>query len=917
MGVALVAYAMLGGLGPLLSGPADRQALSCQTESADDASLPGERSWFRDVPWSPDGDSEFAAQMFESMQPEQSFAVRPIRRDDVNQWEFKGTCRLADSFPDGRSLWIGVVKAERLAILIRNEHDAVVLRLYPSFHEAWAGYSVEANAATPTAARPLELLATDNGRYRRSGGGGVALHWSSGQIVLSRGNLRLLTVPFPAQPGEVILEGDFRLQDCRWHAFSTIPADDELAFDGGNAGPLGHQAASTPPGESAPPAAGVSVATAEAREPLDPPARMAWEKRGGESSASLDTLPDGGVRLAAPPGREPAYFALPLPQGALFDAELEIGRATPGTGIFLGDEKGEPICGLQFDPTPNAGTLWLGFTDARRGSERKTRDPGREIVPLTQGKVRLRILCGAGTVKWMTSLDGVHWSFCGPVAERIDRRPRMLGVFRTSAQQDRVLELRGLRLVAEEALPGWPSRDLLTSVPPGITAAENIERWWQDVRAAQPLGADPAEWTAACAWSTLAENPRTWLHPALLEAYWLALLDSNLSYGEKLRGSRILAGYMNARDWGVWNRFYERMEEAAIQAARSGETNVFQRHAAIVMTAPLWSEWQRSAFPDALFRHELFARIYRGEGRAAVDLALQPLFWAVPGQDFVSPAMRRLALGTLARYPRDCPPGLDRGADPGEPAGAVADENKEAYTFWHELQAMLREQAWSEAAQRIWNASASKTPAALFPHPDRTDLLLSLSCLVRVLEDRHGELKQALVEGYQEQARILVREAQGRGDERLAVSLTEGLPGLDAAGQAAEWLGDRRAVLGRFAEARSWYETAVAYAANDSDRQRLAGKQNRVLGGIDASYPSHGGPAQATGAACLWADLDGGVAPEGPSGRLTPLFEVPGDRLVRPEYLPERDFDWPVRQLGTAAAEDWLIIHNQRDVACY
>lgn len=912
MKAVLAATAILGCLGFPAPGWRDRQALSQQPDSKEDPPLPWDRIWFREVPWPADGDSDFASQLFESLPPGPSFGLRAVRRDDVNQWEFKGTCRIADPFHDGRSLWIALVKAERLAILIRNEREAVVLRLYPSFYDAWAAYEIDANVATPTAARPLGLLATDNGRYRRSGGGSIALHWSAGQLILSRGNLRLLTAPLPRQPTDLILEGDFRLQDCRRHAFGGIP-DDDSVLDRESGDGVTDKPAEMSPSKTEPRTLGIAAATGGARKQLDPPGRIAWEQLGEKSAVSLDYLSDGSLRMAAPPGREPAYFATTLPAGAFYVAELDVGRATPGTGIFLADREKKPICGLQFDPTPHAGTLWLSFTDARRGSEQKSRDPAREIVPVTQGSIRLRILWGAGTVKWMISPDGIHWSFCGPLAERIDRRPHMFGVFHTSAQQERVLELRGIRLTVDEGLPDWPSRDWSSFVPPGISDAENIDRWWQEVRMAQPLGAEFTEWTAACARKTLAENPRAWLLPSVLEAYWFALLDSHLPYGEKLCGSRVLAGYMNPRDWGVWERFYERMERAAVQTARQGEGNVFERHAATMMAVPLWSEWQRSSFSEALLRHELFTCIHRGDERAAVDLALQPLFWAVPGDDFVSRHMRRLSLGTLARYPRYCPAGLTHGRNLGEPSGAVADGDKEAYAFWHELEAMLREKAWDEAAQRIWNASASQMPPGLFPHPDRPDLLLSLTCLLRVLYERHRELKEALVNRYQEQSEIRVREAQRRGDERLAVSVAVGLPGPAAAAQAAEWLGDRRAVLGRFAEARGWYETALLYAATEADRERIATKSTGVLGGVSESRAT-GGAGQPR---YLCADLDGGVAPAGPPSRITPLFEIPADRMVRPDYLPERDFDWPRRQLGAAAAEERLILNTQRDVICY
>lgn len=915
--VVFPVYAMLGCLWLGILGLPDRLAVSLPAEVEDDSPSPGNQDWFRDVPWSTEDSTTFASQIFEPIEG-RSFNVRPIRRDDVNQWEFKGTCRLADPFPNGQALWIRLVKAERLSILVTNGRNAVLLRLYPSFHQAWAAYSVDGGAAAaPSTAIPLELLATDNGQYRRSGGGSFALHWSAGQVTLSRGNLRLLTAPLPVQPAELILDGDFRLQDCRWHTFSAIPEDDEPGVGDGNGNAVEHPAAETPTRGATALTSDISHANTEVPRRPAPPGRIAWEKRGGEASVSLEDMPGGGVRLAAPAGRDTAYFACTLPEGALYEAELDIGQAGPGTGIFLGDQEGKPICGLQFDPTANAGTAWLSFSDARRGSERKNRDPQREIIPVTQGKIRLRLLWGAGTLKWMISPDGVHWSFCGPFAERMDRKPRTLGIFLANADQDRVLELRGMRFVVDRGWAGWPRPDRLPPVPRGVTQAENMERWWQEVRLARPLAVASAEWIAACAWKTLSENPNIWLAPELLEANWLALLDSDLPIAEKLRISRILAGYMNPRDWGVWTRFYEQMEETAIQAARRGEQNVFRQYAAIMMTAPLWNEWQRSAFSDALFRHDLFTYIYHGEERAAADLSLQPLFWAVPGDDFVSRHLRRLALGTATRYPQHIPPALVRGADFGMPGGAVTDVDKDAHLFWRELEAVLREQAWHEAAHRIWTLSASKTPSALFPHPDHGDLYLSLSCLVPVLEERHPELKEALTHGYQEQSQVLLREARRRGDERLAVSLAEGLPGLAAAEQAAEWLGDRRAVVGRFAEARSWYETAATYAADESERQRIAEAQARVLGGLGEDDPPRLGTAKLGEAAGFHGDSDVGAAPEGPPGRISPLFEIPSDRMVRSEYLPERDFDWPVRQLGAAAADDWLIIHNQRDVACY
>ncbi len=892
------------------------QSMSGQQESLHDALSPWDLAWFaqglvdgRDL-------SGFAEELFErSSQP--GFSVRSIRPDGIPQWEFQGIGRLAAAFPDGQALSVALIQADRLAILVKNENVAVLIKLYPAFHQAWAAYEVEKGAALPSAARPVELLATDNGNYRRSGGGSFLLHWSAGQVVLTRGNIRLLSAPLPVRPNEIVLEGQFRLRDLRWVHPPAIPVENPLGFERLIRGGLPGDHAPGRDGAPTPPAANALSRNSDDASGRHRAASWSWAPSKGAADRSLQVLPDGGIRLAAPPGQKPLYFSSLLPDGVLHVAEVVVNQASPGTGIFLADEDGNPVVGLQFDATRDGLALWMGLSDGRRGGQIMSADGGREIVPLTSGRVRVRLLWGAGTVKWMFSKDGTHWSFAGPTAERIDRQPRRLGIFCTSSDRDRVIDVHEVRLAIDEDLPDPRAQAMLSAVPPSVFQAENMDQWWQAARMSQPPGGQFRDWIAACAWRTLQANPRIWLHGTLLSVYWSALAESALPYSEKLRYAGILAVFFNSRDWGVWNGFFEQMEKAALQAARLGESNVFERHTALLMAAPLWSEWQRSPFSEPLFRHELLRRTCDNDGVGAVNLAIQPLYWMVPGQGLVSPAMQQLATGTLARYPEHCPHGFITPADANGMGKAILDEDKAAYAFWHELEAMLGDRAWNDAAQRIWSTVASQTLPRFMPHPEQSGLTLGYSDFVQVLERRHEALTTALREKYQEQAEILLREAQRRGDERAASCLAEGFGGLLVSSQAAEWLGDRRAVLGRFAEAESWYAVAAAHSANQLERQRIADKRLRALGGFDLDHTAADDGSVTNPPDFTPSDGEVVVALESPPAAVVPLFALPADRIVRPNQLPERDFDWPRRHIGLAATENRLIINNQRDVSCY
>src|SRR5690606_19833722 len=70
----------------------------------------------------------------------------------------------------------------------------------------WAAYRGE---RTENEVQPshIALIGTDDGRYERTWSGPVELRYQAGTLILSRGDIRLLTVPFGDPPGEVYFDG--------------------------------------------------------------------------------------------------------------------------------------------------------------------------------------------------------------------------------------------------------------------------------------------------------------------------------------------------------------------------------------------------------------------------------------------------------------------------------------------------------------------------------------------------------------------------------------------------------------------------------------------------------------------------------------------------------------------------------------
>ncbi len=148
---------------------------------------------FDDFPLQQQGvDVEELGQWLEAASPG-SLRIRP-RSGGAPRVE--GVAKLRPAWRENVALRLALLQPSGFKIHVVAGDGGVTLQNYG---ERWAAYRTTISPGQPLP-QPVALVATDEGRFRRSGGGVFAMHHHDGQLVLTRGNIRLLTAPLPRRP---------------------------------------------------------------------------------------------------------------------------------------------------------------------------------------------------------------------------------------------------------------------------------------------------------------------------------------------------------------------------------------------------------------------------------------------------------------------------------------------------------------------------------------------------------------------------------------------------------------------------------------------------------------------------------------------------------------------------------------------
>lgn len=756
---------------------------------------------------------------------------RPIGRLD-------GLLRLRPAWTPETLLRVGLFNVERLELLFYSGTKGVVFRLWPSRYDSWAAYSVRrtSDPATPAAYR---FIAADNGRYWRSGSGTFDVAWRSGKLLLRRGDLILLQADFPETPGVALIRGKAMVRGLQ-----VVEGDD----------------------------CRLPEADTGAQRTAVEPSKLRWleqpdrDRRLAAGSFRLSRNADGSVAFAgrSDGSRQEANFttaAFAAP--ALCAYVLRIDAAVPGTGIVLSDAEGHLRRRLGFVEDTKTGQIVFGPTGGRPSRQRFDFD--REMVPFTDGKVWVRIVAGAGVLKWWISVDGETFS-----RTTFDTLPwegacARLGLYSESNVSPGSIHLGRLETEPLDGLQGLAPGPLLQTVSL-FNSPRSLAQWLEHVDAARPEASpvDKPQWRRACLLRAITESQPASLGQDLcyalgdrlspeLHPVWAAASETQAESLEALQQQSVEEAAAILQSRVAWlnelsqfvrfsgpskaERFSQLYVRAGQQAAAAGFPRPFSAVHGALLRAPCFMNVGTRLYPRELLRDELLRLAFGGATRAALESARRTLYFLRLGQVDArrvqwgreQPSVEHM-LYWAAALPRE--PVATRNSDGAQAESSILDHplqiraNKDAFNIFGEFHAAVEAGSYDEACQILSHASFDKARGML-PDPDDPRRFVALGIAIDDAMQRHEPLRRAM-QGFSSLGELRLKRAVDEGNRTAVEAITLQFPTTEASAVAWLWLGDRAMSEGNFAVAAGCYGRARRSAGATlrptlAARARLAG----------------------------------------------------------------------------------------------
>jgi len=845
-----------------------------------------------------------------------------------------GLFRLITPLPAGSALRLSILGPERLQVHVWSGQQGVTVRYYPEYHQTWALYATTRRGSKP---RPDQYVlgATAGDRYRRAGVGTVQLQYQGGNLLLTRGDLLLGSVPLAGPPNEVYVEGLGLVRGLAVGGPQWLPAQPGRAS--ASRGTL-----RSVPGTS-------TTGTVRMLRPAD----WSWETS-LPNGVTLKKLPSGGVTLGAGEKAQQGQAAIAIDNPGFAAFLFDVEDPDPGTGVFLGDRQGKHIARLGFFRHRETGQVAFDLLPIYSSETEKSYDIQRQVAPLVGRRQWYRIVAGAGMFTAWASLDGIRWSQTGPVSLDGEGACGRVGLYCLPGQKKRSITLRSLEVRPLEALHAAAPAEVQKQVG-NLSKFDNLAKWEDAVAGSAPEGVPADVWWRACAVRTLCDGPKPTLAQPLLDRLQRAVYESSADADYCLRFAGEASVFYPGGDWASMDRLMSHVKPLGMALVRSRHLAPFTALRRSMLNWPLWHHRRLPVYPDELLRHELVSRLGEGRWGEVHDLCRRLEYFNHTGgpregeQPPWSPHAEYLvqwADAVAAQYaskPKGAKPAAGRTPLARHPL--IDNPTRDGFSAMSELRAALDNQSYREAAQIVTSTANCDRLGLL---PDRNDPWLSASFPVMVglaVRDRPA-LGKSIQEVSAAVGQLRLRQATGAGSPAGVEAVADQFPGTELAAAAYRWLGDRELSMGRLVEAFAQYRKSYA-SASPSEREALL-LRARLLGaleGRDVGRPPKtavqlGGtqfsPTEfeqmidgLRQARATWRVAgDGGRVAGGEAsspdthhpppatvraGRYEPRFfaRVEGRDLKRPSGYPDRGVDWAGRQTAAVVAEGRMIVNNR------
>lgn len=716
---------------------------------------------------------------------------------------FDGILKLRAPWPGDAVLRLSPYDHYGLRLHFWNGTEGVTFQFSDRPAPWWGAYATTRQSGAPKPETRV-LIGSAEGRMDPTLHGQIEFRYQAGTLVFSRGDVRLITVPFGQTPGEVFFEGRAGFSGFAMYRGSPLPDE--------------------------------SFPTRPYAIRTEKPAQLTTQPKLGQG-AILSALPEGTLELSSEKTKEGSIVAIPLESPGLQEIILQVEGATPGTGIYISSGAGQPPHRLAFCREASTKATCLAWLRPGEQTIDFPYDVQNQIVPFAARKQWLRFVMGVGSLKCWTSPDGIHWGRALDPLRSLRGGCVEFGLYALPGEEKRSITLRRVEVRGLNALTSIVPDDLLDRTP-NLPGDLDVEAWLESVIESQPPGIDSLQWRQACALKTLALGTAGELGKTLLAGLIADVIVRPVSPADRLQflqDAALIADTWEQADGLSFAEHYERLGERLIH---EGHADSGRLTADGLLHCPLWTMAPVKVPAESVARYDLLRAIYKDDWEDVARLCRWLRFWNKPshphyqafhGRDSLR-SMVDLAEAGVQRFAPDQKPLIGTPFPNQETVTwrhpLIEQLSKEGYNVLAEFEAALSGDSYKDACQIVAAASSS---GALGLLPDARDrrLLVSLSRAVSLAMREHPQLQKTMITQFGPTGRVRVRQAISEGNAAGVLAATLQFTGTEAAAEAHAWLGDRALAVGSFVQAIGQYQQALP-TASASLRAELQAKLRLV-----------------------------------------------------------------------------------------
>ena len=315
---------------------------------------------------------------------------------------------------------------------------------------------------------------------------------------------------------------------------------------------------------------------------------------------------------------------------------LELDGFTPGTGVYLGDDKGEMRYVLGgYRQTDAQHTIARAIPVPIPPNPPNPQSPPLEEVAVDPNgwpqqyvgqRLWVRMLVTGRILKYWLSADGVTWARAWSPGQFTPLGFQTVGLYTMPGKDRRALKLRRVTLRQLPTLSALADADLLKTVPT-IPPCATYAEWLQSVYGTKPGNVDPAAWTRACAVRSLSSGTADMAAPEILDTLIKEHMRREVPWPQQLSLlNEAMMMYPPPVDAKQPERLFRPYYELGRRMIATGEQRPYTRIAREATTSPAWMFSPARPTPDPLIRAEALTLAYTGQWESLYSLCRQVKF---------------------------------------------------------------------------------------------------------------------------------------------------------------------------------------------------------------------------------------------------------------------------------------------------